>query len=1213
MAILKRPHISAQQRIDLEDWRNITDFVQMDSYLWHKFFLSDENVVINGFEVDAGGTFIKPGAAVLTTRGTDDASIKTAKEDEKDFSFIVEKNNIDIKESTVTRLGDQLVLTVSLKEGDKKTKGFWNISTSSESAQDAVVEKIVNIASEVIVSGGSIGENQILIATRGVDDSGAWVWVRASKPLSSDGSVGLNEEDFGTLGKVLTDLKKQIKAIKGTPLWSTEQNKNIGGLLKQVNSVLVGANANVKWKVSKDTPGVLSVTGQVDIKLFGSPDIHSFNTADPSNGSFNTVGQVLYYDLKSTGLNKPKVTNFENDILNDTDIYWLAYRDTYSRIFIRGYGELEKGESTPVSDPSKEELIVEIDKVKSASEDKDQAIIDDNMRQRSFKITAGTYSYANRYMSFSNAKGCYNTGGEFNISGSSINIPDGKTIYIDTTNNVFTSDPNATEKEKLIPFVKNIDNKVYIGYPNVIDVIPSPTRTSAATSHGALSKDHKNSNDIIKLFRTGTNWFSNKILVVPIKKYNQKSIKIPFRQSFISLKADTEKELTRGWSALSLVPCDKVNGEYEGKVYVENPVSTSWNERPEFHKNGIPLGMVYVSSSDDITKIEEAAQVVEQSGGGNTSSFTEGAKQFMNLSPYKFMTVIDPNDPDVEELIEPGSTAFQCIEDGTIKFDHSDSADLKNVLTIKNILDEELRNHLSTYINKLYIYIEFDDRIPISDHFEKDNLEILNGTDATLANVGLTKINPNTDDATLSNYQTIEVGLNKDDDTVNGIKKQVPVLDSFMKDGGSKKLPILGLKITSANTKKIKGIAILYGESTTGYPLGSKRNSMRIDLSTIRDIVGGFRKVQTDWVINEELLRVLDEVGGKIYTVNHGDIELDSADSSVLRIKSTLITGFVTIEQKDEGLYDNSDNNRKLINKNKAEANAAIEKNSQYVGAVLERGSVPNVKSTDTIDTIYHIIALANPECFVYPLVPQLKSQLRNIVITPVIDSAKIHAVAAIRNPNLYASRDITAATAAVAVDAVVNATYNIKRAVFANQLSLSLSLGSRIFNIGETCRDKFIETYNIPVYGNVVAFASRVVALEAYYAGGIAAYQRNSSKTAVNKRLIAYNAIVATVPNSDAAAAAAVIASAIYGADSAEVLYDRGFNDFKKPEPEDATAYVIAAAAAAEDTGATTKGYSNTIAAWRLKNDYLNVRGLARTDVDSTISAYKISERLNC
>ena len=227
---------------------------------------------------------------------------KKTNEEEDNFAFVVkeEYTSIDGKFGSAAR--DKLVLTVSLIDGPLQTKGFWNISTSSETAQDAIVERIVSVTPEVIDNNTGVRYDQILIAIW----SGS-KWVRASKPLSSDGSVGLNEEDFGTLGKVLSDLKKQIKAIKGTGLWSDRQDKSIDGLFKQVNSVIVGNSGIVKWEMSNADPSVLSVTGKVNIKLFGKEE-RSFivdNLKDITNAF--SGGKLLYYDMSVTdsGSNPP--------------------------------------------------------------------------------------------------------------------------------------------------------------------------------------------------------------------------------------------------------------------------------------------------------------------------------------------------------------------------------------------------------------------------------------------------------------------------------------------------------------------------------------------------------------------------------------------------------------------------------------------------------------------------------------------------------------------------------------------------------------------------------------------------------------------------------------------------------------------------------------------------------------------------------------------
>ncbi len=81
MAILSRPNISPQQRLDLEDWESLLSSLRTDSLLWTKQFLSGSNLIVKGFSITGVG--LKVATVAMT-----DATLFIP-ESTTDFSYFI--------------------------------------------------------------------------------------------------------------------------------------------------------------------------------------------------------------------------------------------------------------------------------------------------------------------------------------------------------------------------------------------------------------------------------------------------------------------------------------------------------------------------------------------------------------------------------------------------------------------------------------------------------------------------------------------------------------------------------------------------------------------------------------------------------------------------------------------------------------------------------------------------------------------------------------------------------------------------------------------------------------------------------------------------------------------------------------------------------------------------------------------------------------------
>jgi hypothetical protein len=187
-----------------------------------------------------------------------------------------------------------------------------------------------------------------------------------------DKSIKNNKQMFDALAT-------ELKFLKGTRFWWQNAQNSAAGLARSINSLMVQAvlNSTFRWDGANFaivdstimSPSASDVLGYV--RMFGRPGDLSLARQDGTGGSVTIpVGekQVCYIKIPSAGGRVysgigSADTNFQviaGDSYTESDEnYWICYREL-GRLFIRGYGELEIGESVIINDPMKENLEAEI-------------------------------------------------------------------------------------------------------------------------------------------------------------------------------------------------------------------------------------------------------------------------------------------------------------------------------------------------------------------------------------------------------------------------------------------------------------------------------------------------------------------------------------------------------------------------------------------------------------------------------------------------------------------------------------------------------------------------------------------------------------------------------------------------------------------------------------------------------------------------------------
>lgn len=192
----------------------------------------------------------------------------------------------------------------------------------------------------------------------------------------ASGTVVTISESFSGADKSISNFKdmlnaimSQLKAIKGTRFWYEGTIHSIEGLSQAINSQLVqnssATNARFSW-----SSGNLSITDDngtpagsdviARLRIWGNAYNRNLTRQDATSAPISIAdGEILFIDLPE-GTDRTysgagaSGTNYQTVALADWETndsrYWLAYREG-SKLYVRGYGELESGEQAQIGDP----------------------------------------------------------------------------------------------------------------------------------------------------------------------------------------------------------------------------------------------------------------------------------------------------------------------------------------------------------------------------------------------------------------------------------------------------------------------------------------------------------------------------------------------------------------------------------------------------------------------------------------------------------------------------------------------------------------------------------------------------------------------------------------------------------------------------------------------------------------------------------------------
>lgn len=178
------------------------------------------------------------------------------------------------------------------------------------------------------------------------------------------------DKDITNFRKMYEALTTEILAVKGTDFWYQQAVGSLSGLFSQINSILVqtsvAGNARFSW-----TGSALSITDDsgapdnadvlAELTILGTPYTYEITRQDGTGGSTTISlfdGEVCFIQIPNnadrtfsgvgaTAVNY-QVVAVEDFVRSDAN-YWLAFRKG-TKLYLRGLGELEAGESHQISD-----------------------------------------------------------------------------------------------------------------------------------------------------------------------------------------------------------------------------------------------------------------------------------------------------------------------------------------------------------------------------------------------------------------------------------------------------------------------------------------------------------------------------------------------------------------------------------------------------------------------------------------------------------------------------------------------------------------------------------------------------------------------------------------------------------------------------------------------------------------------------------------------
>lgn len=390
MALLQRTRILPNERLDLPDYNRIEDFVCADFKAIHKQVLANDNFVIEGFVATGIGTntlsIVLAGSSAII--GGDDGVM-----------YIGAPSLSPLATSSLSPGTTNYVeIFVDQDSGGADSRAFWDPTAAG--GQGAEFSQIVDTFTflkanlsistsnfsgdtdkakicEVDVNGSgvitAIRDRRDLFYRlgRGTNPTFSYPWSSRVEPANTQFTGA--DKDIKNQKDMNDALMDSIREIKGTTYWFEQAPITLGGTFQNLGlSILTAASTSARflWDGTKlyitddnGTPTDSDVLAY--IRLFNSSSVISLTRQDSAAAISIANDEILWVELPdplaNVSYDSVGVTSLNYRVSSrgsvplDDDTYWLAYRDG-NRLYVRGLGELEPGESHQITDETTESL-----------------------------------------------------------------------------------------------------------------------------------------------------------------------------------------------------------------------------------------------------------------------------------------------------------------------------------------------------------------------------------------------------------------------------------------------------------------------------------------------------------------------------------------------------------------------------------------------------------------------------------------------------------------------------------------------------------------------------------------------------------------------------------------------------------------------------------------------------------------------------------------
>ena len=384
MAYLQRVRILPNERLDLPDFKNLSEFICSDFQAIKKYIYSDGNYVFQGFEATGTGTSelsvaLGGSAAILGENGGQ--------------WFIGSPILDDLATTSLTPNATNYVeVTISSDTGAADNRAFWDqTANSNEGAEfSQIVDTFTFLKAELSVNTSSFSGESSKLKICEVDVNGAGViteirdardffyrlgrstdaeysfpWISRTEPASNSFTGG--DKDIKDIKDFFDAVMDSIKEIKGTTYWFEEPSVSLNdGFRNAALSLLTAqtASAKISWDGSSvfitDNSGAPTNADVIaNLRLFDS--VTDLNLTRQDNGDELALadGEVLWIEIPKPLANTSYSdsgfvsTNYRintrGSVPNEDTTFWLAFREG-TKLYVRGLGELEAGEERQISD-----------------------------------------------------------------------------------------------------------------------------------------------------------------------------------------------------------------------------------------------------------------------------------------------------------------------------------------------------------------------------------------------------------------------------------------------------------------------------------------------------------------------------------------------------------------------------------------------------------------------------------------------------------------------------------------------------------------------------------------------------------------------------------------------------------------------------------------------------------------------------------------------